>query len=314
MTESAAAYGGSGWTPRSSTLAEELGTVWASCGIRSEWEPLRAVLLHRPGTELDGLDDPDSHLMLAPVDADRLREQHDAMAEAYRAAGVEVRYVEPSEVPPPNQMFCADLALMTPSGIIVGRPASPVRAGEERWLARRVADLGIPILRSVGGRGTFEGADAAWLAPDRVLIGVGLRTNREGAEQVATTLEEQGVGSLVVDLPHGSMHLMGEVRIVDRDLAYVRKGRTPWSAVRALEELGYEVRFFPSEDEARHGMAHNFVVLGPRRILLPAGNPASEEDYRAAGIELVPVPMDEICKAAGAAGCLTGVLARESLD
>ena len=91
--------------------------------------------------------------------------QHDDLADAYRANGVQVVYVDPGHLPPPNQMFCADLFVMTPSGAIVGRPASTVRAGEERWIARRLADCGVPILRSVGGRGTFEGADLCWLAP-----------------------------------------------------------------------------------------------------------------------------------------------------
>jgi len=308
-----AAYGGDGWSARPTSMAQELGTLWSRCGIRSEWEPLRSVLLHRPGPELEGLGDPEESLMLEPVDPKRVRAQHDAMAEAYRGAGAEVHYVDPPGVPPPNQMFCADLLFMTPSGIIVGRPASPVRAGEERWVARRVAELGIPILRSVSGRGTFEGADAAWLAPDLVLVGRGLRTNSEGAAQVAATLQEQGVRTLLVDLPHGSMHLMGELRIVDRDLAFARAGRTPWTAVEALGSLGYRVHFFPSEEEARRGMAHNFVVLGPRKILLPAGNPVSEAAYRELGIHLVPVELDEICRAAGAAGCLTGVLAREEV-
>ncbi len=306
----ASAYGGAGWEPRTRSLRDELGTLWGRCGIASEWGPLRAVLLHRPGPELETLDDPGEALMLAPLDPGAVREQHDAMAEAYRAAGVGVHYVEPAEVPPPNQMFCADLMLMTPSGAIVGRPASPVRAGEERWVARRLGELGIPILRTVAGTGAFEGADALWLDEETVLVGRGLRTNEEGAAQVEATLAEQGVRTVLVDLPHASMHLMGEIRIVDRDLAFVRRGRCPWRAVQALEAAGFEIRFFPSEEEARRGMAHNFVVLGPRRVLMPAGNPRSRGAYEAAGVECVSVPLDQIARAAGAIGCLTGVLER----
>jgi hypothetical protein len=123
-----------------------------------------------------------------------------------------------------------------PSGAVVGRPASSVRAGEERWLARSLADLGIPILRTVGGHGTFEGADALWLTPERVLVGLGIRTNLEGARRLAATLAEQGIETMEVDLPHASMHLIGEIRIVDRDLAFVRRGRCPWRAVQALTE------------------------------------------------------------------------------
>jgi arginine deiminase len=306
----ASAYGGDGWTPRTRSLREEIGSLWGPCGIASEWRPLIAVLLHRPGPELETLGDPGEALMVAPLEPVAVREQHDRMAEAYRAEGVAVHYVEPAEVPPPNQMFCADLMVMTPSGAIVARPASPVRAGEERWVARRLGDLGIPILRTVAGAGVFEGADALWLDQDTVLLGRGLRTSGEGAAQVEATLSELGVRTVLVDLPHGSMHLMGEIRIVDRDLAFVRKGRCPWRAVQALEHAGFQVRFFPSEEEARRGMAHNFVVLGPRKILMPAGNPRSQAAYEAEGVECVPVPLDHIARAAGGIGCLTAVLER----
>ena len=39
-----------------------------------------------------------------------------------------------------------------------------------QFVARRLADLGIPILRTIRGSGTFEGADAAWLDPHTLLL------------------------------------------------------------------------------------------------------------------------------------------------
>jgi N-dimethylarginine dimethylaminohydrolase len=249
--------------------------------------------------------------MLAPPDAARVAAQHDALGETYRRLGVAVHYVDPACQPPPNQMFAADLFFMTAEGAIVGRPASAVRAGEERWVAARLAALGFPILRTVCGSATFEGADAIWLDPDTVLVGVGLRTNREGARQVAATLADIGVRTIHVELPYGTMHLMGQLRIVDRDLAFVWPGRISTAAVGALRERGYEVRHFPDEAEARGGFAHNFVTVGPREIVMPGGNPVSERGYRAAGITCHVVDVDEIAKAAGSIGCLTGVLQRE---
>ena len=317
----AAAYGGPNWPARERSLDGELGSVWARCGIDSEYATLEAVLLHRPGAELLGVTEADEHLMLETPDAARAGAQHDALAEAYRANGVRVEYVEPggpdtlggpdARLPPPNQMFCADLFVMTHSGAIVGRPASTVRAGEERWIARRLADLGVPVLRTVSGRGTFEGADLCWLAPDVALIGRGLRTNAEGAAQVASTLGEIGVRAEAVDLPHTSMHLMGEVRFADRDLAFARAGRIPWTALELLRHCGYEVRFFPDDREMVRGFGHNFVTLGPRSVLMPDGCPRSRAAYEEADVRCVIVELDEIHKCAGGIGCLTGVVARE---
>jgi arginine deiminase len=307
----AAAYGGAGWSPRVTSLRQEIGGSWSACGLDAEWSPLAAVLLHRPGPELEGTADPDRAQMLDVLDADRARRQHDALSQAYRDAGVAVHYVEPPERPPPNLMFVADLLFMTPEGAIVGRPASVVRAGEERFVARRLAELGIPVLRTVRGTGTFEGADAAWLDPQTVLLATGLRTNPEGAAQVAGLLEEMGVAVVPVDLPYGTMHLMGQLRFADRDLAVAWPGRVPYAAVEALRADGYTVLFLPDEGEAVHGMALNFVTLGPRRILMPAANAVTQAFYEEAGIACQTVGVDELLKAAGGIGCLTGILQRE---
>jgi arginine deiminase len=266
--------------------------------------------LHRPGPELSAVIDADAALMLSRPDGAAAAREHDGLAAAYRASGVDVAYVDPAVTPPPNQMFVADLMFMTPSGAIVGRPASTIRAGEERWVARRLADLGIPVLRTVAGRGTFEGADAAWLDAETVLLATGLRTNEEGAAQVAATLRELGAQVIRVHLPSGTMHLMGQLRFLDRDLAVVRRGRIPEHALAALADHGYSALFFPDEQEMKNGFAHNFVTLSPRSALMPAANPVTQAFLTGHGVECRTVPMRELLRAAGGIGCLTGILRR----
>lgn len=39
------AYGGTGWSPRRTSLREEIGNIWGKCGVNKEWSPLEAVLL-----------------------------------------------------------------------------------------------------------------------------------------------------------------------------------------------------------------------------------------------------------------------------
>ena len=306
---SAAAYGGDAWSPRTAPLHDEIGRLWAPCGLRDEWSALRAVLLHRPGAEL-AVADPDAAQLLEPVDPVGAAAEHEAMAQAYREEGVLVRAVEPAAAPTPNLMFCADLFLMTPEGAILGRPASTVRAGEERWIARRLADLGIPIVRMVRGRGTFEGADAMWLDATTVLIGLGLRTNAEGAAQVAAALGEMGVAAIQVDLPWGAMHLMGMLRIADRDLAIAWPGRLAIRGVEALRSRGYRVLFLPDGSAAERTTALNFVTLGPGRILMAEGYPVFERFFEKAGLACRTTPVAELRKAAGGIGCLTGILER----
>lgn len=268
------------------------------------------MLLHRPGPEIDDIADPDAVQMLSAPDPQHARVQHDELAAAYRAAGVEVHLVEPGSTPPPNTMFVADLVFMTSEGAILGRPASTVRAGEEVHVARRLADLRIPVLRTIRSSGTFEGADAAWLDPGTVLVGLGLRTNEQGAEQVAATLSEMGVQTVFTDLPAETMHLMGQLRFADRDLAIAWEQRLSERTVAILREKGLRVLPIPSEEEATRGMALNLVTLGPRRVLMPAGNPRTRAFLEENEIECTRVQIGELAKAAGGIGCMTGVLER----
>ncbi|RLD07251.1 MAG: amidinotransferase [Chloroflexota bacterium] len=303
------AYGGEGWSPRIQTHQAEIGSLWGVCGVNNEYAPLEAVLLHAPGAEWEDIPDPDAMLMANAPDLALAREQHDAIAQFYRGAGVNVHYVEPNQLPPPNLMFCADLFFMTPEGAILARPASTVRAGEERWIARRLADLGIPIARTLRGGATFEGADAQWLNSETVLIAHGLRTNAEGVSQVSDALRGMGVDVIQVDLPIGTMHLMGMVRFLDKDLAVGWLGRLSYVAVEALRARGYRVIFIPNEAEAKNH-ALNFVTLGPKEIFMAAGKPITQKFYESQGVTCHTVETGELNKAAGGIGCLTGILRR----
>jgi N-dimethylarginine dimethylaminohydrolase len=307
-----AAYGGDAWSPRLATHRDEIGTLWADCGIDSEWRRLRSVLLHCPGAEIDAAQaDPDALQMLAAVDLGRARAEHAAMTEAYRCAGVEVHFVEPEQPCPANLMFCADLVAMTPQGAILARPASTVRAGEERQVARRLAALGIPILATLTGNACFEGADLMWLDEKTAIIGRGLRTNDAAIAQIGGLLAGLGIDLVAVDMPFGCMHFMGMLRIVDRDLAICWPRRTPHRCVTLLRELGYRVVFPDFRDDQASHRGINFVTLGPRRILMVAGLDALRDEYEKLGIECLTCPTDELARAAGNVGCLTGVLWRE---
>ncbi len=78
-----------------------------------------------------------------------------------------------------------------------------------------------------------------WLDEKTAMIGRGLRTNDAAIEQIGSLLNRLGIELIAVDLPFGSMHFMGMLRIVDRDLAIGWPRRTPHRCVTKLRELGY---------------------------------------------------------------------------
>ena len=306
------AYGGGVWSPRLASMRDDMAEAWGEWGVSSECGRLHAVLLRRPGPELDAIEDFDAVQMRAGLDPDLARRQHDALAAAYRACGVEVYYVERGRIDKPNSMFVRDLMLMTPEGAIVTRPASTVRAGEERLVAEALARAGVPILMTVHGGGTFEGADVAWVDRDLCFLAEGLRTNEEGANQVERMLREIGVRDVVrVGLPYGAMHLDGLLSLVDRDLAVVWPRRTPFKVVQTLRARGF--RFIEVEDEAETQacLPMNGVAVAPGEIVVPAGGTTMLARYAEAGVVCHVVEVGELIKAGGGIHCMTGFLKRD---
>lgn len=306
-----AAYGGGNWVGRELSLEDEIGTLWSDCGICNEYSDLEAVLLHTPGDELTSITDPELFHMLEQVDLNKAQQEHESLKQAYKDLGVKVYDLEPSSVPPPNIMFLADLFFMTPEGAVLARPASSIRSGEEVHVAQTLSRLHIPILKSIRGNGTFEGADAAWINSKTVIVGRGLRTNESGISQLKSILNEMGIDVIVVDLPYGTMHLMGMLRFIDEDLAVGWPKRISYAGVIALRENGINVEFIPDEIEAISGMALNIVTTGRKRILMPENNPKTQDFYQSLGIECRTVSVNELMKATGAVGCLTGILKRK---
>lgn len=309
-----AAYGGAQWSARTATLRDELGTVWGDWGVASECGMLRAVLLHRPGPELDAINDFDAVQMRADLLPAVARAQHEALADAYRAHGVVVHEVGEARPDKPNAVFLRDLMLMTPEGAIVARPASTVRAGEERAVAAALASLGVPILATVRGDGAFEGADVAWVDRDLCFLAEGLRTNRAGADQVEQVLREIGTREVLrVGLPYGTMHLDGVLSLLDRDLAVVWRHRTPLAVVRALQERGFRLIEvgLEDEDEAQTCLPLNGVALAPGVVLMPSGGGRLRAAYEEAGVTCHRVDVSELIKAGGGIHCMTGPLKRE---
>jgi len=301
--------GGENWVPRGSGFVDDMPEVWGDWGVSSEYGRLHAVLLRRPGPEVDEVVDPDAALWYEAMDGDLARQQHDAMVAAYRAHGVAVYFVENGRLDKPNSHFIRDLILMTPEGAIITRPASRKRAGEERFVAEALGCIGLPILMTVHGQGTFEGADVALVDPEMAILATGLRTNEAGAEQVEWALRQVGYTEVVrVQLPYGTVHLDGVLSLLDRDLAMVRFRETPLKIVEVLRRRGFRIFEFPADDIHMPG---NIVPLAPGHLLMPAGNPRTKAMLEEAGCTIIEVDLREVQKSGGSIHCMTGFLKRD---
>jgi N-dimethylarginine dimethylaminohydrolase len=305
------AHGGDGWQPRAGSMAHEAGRFWGEFGVSSEVGRLRSVLLHRPGDEIGRVSDPASVLWDSLIEQELATYQHDMLAETYRRLGVTVHYMQPGERATPNLYFARDHFFMTPQGAVISRMGSASRAGEERISAAALAALGVPILMTVHGEGTFEGADVFHLDEGVVLVSFGMRSNREGCRQVMNVLRDIGLEPVQVEMPYGTGHIDGGLALVDKRKAIVRPYHCPYGAIDAMRRLGYQIIEQADENETHTGMALNLVPVAPGVVVMPSGNPKTQRALEKLGVECHPVDVFELAKGCGAIHCMSGVIHRE---
>jgi N-dimethylarginine dimethylaminohydrolase len=72
----------------------------------------------------------------------------------------------------------------------------------EVFHARRLMELGCPILHTIHGKGAYEASNMVWVDDVSVILGLSLRGNMEGLKQVEQILRAQGVEDIhVAHLP-----------------------------------------------------------------------------------------------------------------
>ena len=289
---------------------EQIGNYWGDWGISSQCAPLKSVLLRRPGSEINEFSWEEARFREG-IDPDKFREAHQRLVDLYEENGVKVYFLDEQREDRPNAVYCRDLMFMTPEGAIIARPALPVRRGEEVAMAKALAALNIPIVKTITGTGTFEGADCLWVDRKTAILARSSRTNEAGYNQVAQVLREQGVETiLTVPIPYTNAHLDGIMNFVDTDKAIVNTRQVPYDVVEYLMNRGYNIIDAPDQDEARFSLGLNIVALRPGVVIQAQGNPKTKEALEKNGVEVISLDFDEILKGWGSVHCCSATLAR----
>ncbi len=305
-------------------MAALWGRAW---GCDNDVGQIRTVLMHRPGDEFNVID-PAKRIEETGSFGDleagwywqsetipplaEMQAQHDALADALRAEGAEVVYLEGVEGGRFKSVYTRDSSFAVKGGAIVGRLAPRMRHGEELAVTRSLARLGMPILRTVHGTGMVEGGSFAWLNSRTAVIGRGIRINDEGIAQVAEVLEYQGVELIVVDLRGYDIHIDGHFLMVDVDLALVWPRGLPFSFLERLKDLGIRTVEMTPED---NGWIVNGLAVRPGRMLMPEGISARTRDtLESHGVEIVTLPYDKVQLNGGGIHCSTCPLIRDRVD
>jgi dimethylargininase len=280
-------------------------------GAQSMTSPLRDVLVKAPGPSFGRAFEDPAHGFLHPVDLAVARREHETFVETLASLGPTVHVLE-TELASPDLVYTFDPLLVSDRGAIVLRPGKPNRLPEPVALEAWTLAAGIPTLGRIQSPGTIEGGDTLWLRPDLLCIGRTLRTDAEGARQLAELI---GGEVRIFDLPYWRgpaelIHLLSVISPVADDLAVVYLPLLPVGLWSLLRDLG--IRLLEVSDAEFPTLGCNVLAVRPGVVILAAGNPAIAASLAAAGCEVHPYPASEIgLNGSGGPTCLTRPILRD---
>ena len=301
--------------------AKTWGRRW---GVNSDVGHLRTVLVRRPGQEwavmMSGGEyvdqarawiGPDMMWYWADMnrpDLELAQAQHDGLVTALEAEGVEVVHLHEPPVHLTKSIFTRDPAIITRGGAVICRFGIDYRRGEELPFTRTLAHLGMPILHTIHGTGLMEGGGFAWLNSETAVVGIGHRSDLEGARQLGEVLKTQGVDLHLIDNLGYGLHIDGSFVMVDSDMALAFSFELPWRFLEKLKELGIRVL----EADPRDGpFGVNCLAVSPGRVIMAAHAKRTADRLDKLGVEVILVEYSEIHKGGGGIHCSTLPLVRD---
>ena len=219
----------------------------------------------------------------------------------------------PADLRYPDSTFVEDVAIITENGAILTRPGAESRAGEVAAMKDTLRQF-YPELAEIVAPGTLDGGDICEVVPvlargevvpapargetgAHFFIGISLRTNEAGAQQLADWLATKGCTSSFIDIRQtpGILHLKSGIASIGDNRLIVIDSLAAHPAF-----AGYElIRVAAGEEYAAN------CILVNDTILIAAGFPKFEATLRGLGYKLKVLDMSEFQKMDGGLSCLS---------
>ncbi len=234
------------------------------------------------GLSSSGLGIPDFYLALL---------QHEQYVNALQACKLDVTLLPP-DIEYPDSTFVEDTALLCKSVAVITNPGAPSRRGEVYGMETSIKRFynNIEYIRSPG---TLEAGDVM-MCGDHFFIGLSDRTNIEGAEQLISILEKNGMTAVIVEIS-GMLHLKSGVSYLENNILL---------AVDALDKhpAFHHFDIIPVPDNESYA-ANSLWLNGT--VLVPDGYPVTLKNIVSAGYETIVLDMSEFRKLDGGLSCLS---------
>ena len=311
-------------------LKANWGEEW---GPKSPFGKMRKVMVGRPGEEqtheLIGQDLQLFNLPEGATDLDKFQKEHQSLVDALEAEGIEVVYLDQGQsfigtygIPLRTVPYTRE-TLVVRGGAIICRPTVAYKKGMEVYHARRLMELGCPILHTIHGKGAFEASNVVWIDDTSVILAVGLRGEMEGLRQVEGILRGLGVEDIhIAHLPgylgtrkhqvggtSGIFHLDMTFGMAYYNIAVLWPGGVGYDTIVWLENKGVDI--IELSDEELHLCAPNLLAIAPKKVIVSGIGLNMTAELRKRGIDVIELDLSEFAKCGGGPTCMTLPLIRD---
>lgn len=274
--------------------------------VDSETGRLRTVLmarmnqfvLHEPMNEVQR-----RFYAEAPPRAERLIAQHEALAGALSAAGVEIVWadVRPDTL---HQIFVRDIAVVVLDTLVVCAPSQPLRVNEPKALEGLLSRAEGPVARVDSG---FVEAGDVMVHGGTLYVGLSPRTDAGGLSWLAERFGDR-LEVVPLKLAEPFIHLDVVFGPVGRRQALVYP---PAFTGESLALLRGRFELIEVDRLEQFGLATNVLSISPDTVISAAHQTRVNGLLRKAGLQVVEVAYDEVAKLGGSFRCATCPLVRE---
>jgi dimethylargininase len=225
---------------------------------------------------------------------DMVLAQHTQYCDALRQCGLELTTLKP-DLRYPDSTFVEDAAILTPHAAILTRPGASSREGEVAAI-RPAIDSFYSRLLTIDAPGTVDGGDICE-AEDHFFIGVSLRTNEEGARQLAALLGAHGYTASTIDI-----RSMTTILHLKSGISYI--GDNTLVVMDEMASNPQFARFNQIRVSAAESYGANCVRVNDR-VLVADGFPHLRDELIARGFRPLVLNMSEFQKMDGGLSCLS---------
>ena len=216
----------------------------------------------------------------------------------YTSLGVEVDTIRPAK-DLPDMVFTANAGLVFGKRVVLANFRYPQRKPESAYFAPWFEQQGYEVIKLDNGE-YFEGQGESLWFGDKLISGVGFRSNQVGQARLREFFTEQLVSVKLVDPKF--YHLDTCFLPIDKNVAAYYPAAFDQESATKLKNL------VPKLIEVAHEealvFACNSVVVG-KKVIMPRGSIGLRKKLKEIGYEVISLEISEFKKSGGGIRCLT---------